>query len=410
MNIDRRQFLAAAGSLAAISLFPEHLPAAPVLAEPLNVGLIGMGKQGRAIALELAKIENIKLVAIAETDEMRRASAASRNPAAKVYATHNELIEKHPEISAIIIATPTHEHKVPALASLSAGKHVFCEAPLAHSIEDAKIIAKAASEAAMKKIVFAVGFQGRANPVYNLARSFYKTDAFKDFACARTHFAQKTSWRVAADGEREKRLNWRLDKAISTGLMGEVIAHQLDVINWYRGAIPTSLRAIGSIRLHTDGREVHDTVHATFTYDDGGLLTSAATLANSYEGQYELLQGSSSAIKLAWSHGWMFKESDSPTQGWEVYANRQQFHTDTGITLIADATQLASQGKLKDGVGLPNPSLYYSIENFIKATSGSAKVACNAEDAMKTTILALMANRSIETGHDIKLDPALFKL
>jgi hypothetical protein len=50
----------------------------------------------------------------------------------------------------------------------------------------------------------------------------------------------------------------------------------------------------------------------------------------------------------------MFKEADAPTQGWEVYANRQQFHNDEGITLIAGATKLAEQGKLKEGVGLPH--------------------------------------------------------
>jgi hypothetical protein len=86
---------------------------------------------------------------------------------------------------------------------------------------------------------------------------------------------------------------------------------------------------------------------------DDGRLDYNATLANSYEGMHELFRGTNASIKLAWSHGWMFKEADAPTQGWEVYANRQQFHNDEGITLIAGATKLAEQGKLKEGVGLP---------------------------------------------------------
>ena len=68
--------------------------------------------------------------------------------------------------------------------------------------------------------------------------------------------------------------------------------------------------------------------------------------------------GSNASIKLAWTAGWMFKEADAPTQGWEVYANRQQYFNDEGITLIADATKLASQGKLKEGIGLQNDSIY----------------------------------------------------
>ena len=40
----------------------------------------------------------------------------------------------------------------------------------------------------------------------------------------------------------------------------------------------------------------------------------------------------------------------------------QQFHDEQGITLIADATKLAAQGKLKEGIGLPHPELYYGLE------------------------------------------------
>ena len=90
-----------------------------------------------------------------------------------------------------------------------------------------------------------------------------------------------------------------------------------------------------------------DTVWCDLTFPEGVHLQYSATLANSYAGRYEVFHGSNSAIKLAWTAGWMFKEAGAPTQGWEVYANRQQFHNDEGITLIADATQLAAQDKLK---------------------------------------------------------------
>ena len=108
----------------------------------------------------------------------------------------------------------------------------------------------------------------------------------------------------------------------------------------------------------------------------------------------------------------MFKESDAPTQGWEVYANKQQFHNDTGITLIAGATKLAEQGKLKDGVGLPNSSLFYSLEAFIKAAAGQGKVACSAADGARTTIVAILANKALVdgTGAEVKIDAASLKV
>ena len=164
------------------------------------------------------------------------------------------------------------------------------------------------------------------------------------------------------------------------------------------------------MRFHKDGRAVADTVQASFGFENGTQLAWQATLANSYGSRYELLRGSMAAIKLAWSHGWMFKEADSPTQGWEVYANRQTFHNDEGITLIADATQLASQGKLKEGVGLPESSLYYAVADFVKSAAEGAPVACSVEEGMRGAIVGICAHQAITSGSTVQIDPKLFEL
>ncbi|MFT3684648.1 MAG: Gfo/Idh/MocA family oxidoreductase [Phycisphaerales bacterium] len=207
-------------------------------------------------------------------------------------------------------------------------------------------------------------------------------------------------------------MNWRLDKGMSTGMIGEIASHQLDVAHWYRGQLPVSVRATGGVRFWSDGREVADTVQAAFTYEDGAVLNWFGTLASSFLGKEEIFVGSSSTIKLGWTHGWMFKESDAPTQGWEVYANKQQFHNDVGITLIAGATKLAEQGKLKDGVGLPNTSLFYSLESFVKAAAGQGKVACSAADGARTSIIAILANKALVDGNgaEVKIDAASLKV
>lgn len=408
IELDRRQFLAAAGGLAAVSLFPEVLPAAPILNDTLKLGVVGIGRQGRAIISELAKVGGVKVAAICDNDATRLNAAKGRTPDAEAFEDHRAMLDKLKDLSGVIIATPTHQHKQVAIDCIGAGRNVYCEAPLAHSIEDARAIARAA---VASKTVFSVGHEGRSNPVYNLARTFFKTDAFKDMVSMRAQYNQKTTWRVpASDAAREKVLNWRLDKELTTGIMGEIGSHQLDVIHWYRGKFPTSVRALGSIRVHTDGREVADTVLAEFAFEDGARLTYNATLANSYEGKYEVFYGSNSAIRLAWTHAWMFKEADAPTQGWEVYANRQQIYGEAGITLIADATQLASQGKLKEGVGLPNSSLYYALSDFIKSIAEKKPAACSAEDAFRTAVVAILANQAVVRGGEVKIDDASMKI
>ena len=119
--------------------------------------------------------------------------------------------------------------------------------------------------------------------------------------------------------------------------------------------------------------------------------------------------GSNAAIKLAWTAGWMFKEADAPTQGWEVYANRQQFHNDEGITLIADATKLASQGKLKEGVGLPNPPLYYALVDFVKSVTESKPVVGSLSEGARATVVAIAAAQAVASGKDIAIAPELLK-
>jgi predicted dehydrogenase len=407
-SYDRRSFLLhSAGAAAAIAIVPDLSKAATFFgAAPLNVALIGAGRQGRSILGEILKVETAKVVAVCDSSESRMQGGVRRVEGAEGFTDHKQMLDKRKDVQAVIIATPTHLHKQIALDCIAAGKHVYCEAPLAHTIEDARAIAAAAASA---KGVFACGFEGRANPVYKLARTFFKSDAVREFITADAYQHQKLSWRYGGN-DTSSPDNWRLNPQVSTGLPGEWGSHQLDVVRWYTDRVPVSIRGYGSIRFHTDGREIADTVRCAIRFSDGTDMGYGATLANSYGGRYETLYGSNAAIKLGWSHGWMFKEADAPTQGWEVYANRQQFHNDEGITLIADATKLASQGKLKEGVGLPFPSLYYALADFVNAALEGKPAACGAQEGFISTALGILAHQAVVKGEEVKIAEADLKV
>jgi hypothetical protein len=66
-----------------------------------------------------------------------------------------------------------------------------------------------------------------------------------------------------------------------------------------------------------------------------------------------------------------------------------------GIVLIANATQLAEQGQLQSGVGLPHPSLYYAVMDFLKSVTEKAPVACSFQDGARSSIVAIRANQAI---------------
>ncbi|MBZ0170954.1 MAG: Gfo/Idh/MocA family oxidoreductase, partial [Phycisphaerales bacterium] len=356
-ELDRRDFLVqSAGAMAAVALMPRLGLGAFSLSEPMNIGVIGLGRQGRAIIAELSGIEGATIASICDTDERRLKAGQRRAKDAKTITDARAVLDDA-SIGAVCIATPTHLHRELVEQGLAAGKHVYCEAPMAHTLDDCRAIVQAARSAST---IFQPGFHARSDPVYQLARTFFRSDAVRDLVSMSATRSKKTTWRTPAnDPARDKALNWRLDPEVSTGLAGEWGSHQFDVFHWYLDRFPVAISGHGGIRLHDDGREVADTISCSLAFEDGATLDYQATLANSYGGMYELLRGTNASIKLAWSHGWLFKEADAPTQGWEVYANRQQFHNDEGITLIAGATKLAEQGKLKEGVGLPHTPLRY---------------------------------------------------
>ncbi|TAH38238.1 MAG: Gfo/Idh/MocA family oxidoreductase [Planctomycetota bacterium] len=399
---DRRDFLVATTG-GAFAFAPLLQPWPPRAADPAKLAVVGVGRQGRAILGELAKFAQAQVVAVCDVNEGRMRAGQRRAKDAEGFTSLSELLAKRADVQAVIVSTSTHQHKVAALEAMSAGKHVYCEAPLCHSVADCKELARAARGA---KTRFAVGLQARSNPVYKLARSFARAGSLDRVVALRAAWNQKTSWQVGTEAD----MNWRLDAAVSTGLPGEVASHQVDVVNWFLNQTPRAVRGSGAVRLWEDGRTIPDSVELDLDYPDGPPLRFQASLCSSYEGQYELFRGSQSTIRMAETFGWMFKEADAPTQGWEVYASKERFHNDEGITLIADATKLAAQGKLKEGIGLPNPPLYYALEDFLKCVLEDKPPAASAEDGLRAAVIGIQAHAAVTSGKEQALSEDLFRL
>jgi predicted dehydrogenase len=400
---DRRTFITqTVGALTGLAITPVAADLWPALQTPapVKLALIGAGRHGRAILAELQKIPQAEVAAVCDLLAPRVTLARERAPRAEAFGDHRELLERRPDITAVIVATPTHRHRAIVEDVVAAGRHVFCEAPLASTVEDCRALA---ALAAGVKTVCQAGFQGRSNPTYRRAQPLVRSE-LRELVALSAHAHRKTSWRVPASaGETEAQANWRLDPAVSIGLAGEIAAQQIDVVQWCRGASPVRVSGRGAIRLHRDGRTIADTIALDLTFEDGLTLRHDVTIANSYGGQVETIHGVNGSIRLAWSHAWLFKESDAPTQGWEVYATRQYHFDQEGIVLIANATQLAAQGQLQAGAGLPHPSLYYALMDFLKSVAEGAPVACSFQDGARSTIAGVLAHQAVVTGQPVEI-------
>jgi predicted dehydrogenase len=378
---------------------------------PVNFGVIGVGAWGREILATLARQPNAPVVGVAETyaASLRRAEEAA--PKATRHEDHRKLLEQ-PDVKAVVVATPSHQHKAVAIAALEAGKHVYCEAPLASTIADARAIAQAAK--AHPKQIFQVGLQFRGNPQHHHVQEFVRTGAPGKLTLARSQWHKKQSWRRASpNGDREKALNWRLDPAVSPGLMGELGIHQVDVASWYSRSLPVAVTGFGGVLHWSDGRTVPDTIHAVVEYPGGFRWSYDCTLTNSFDGNYDLFAGTDAAIMLRENRAWMFKEADSPLLGWEVYARKDEFFGsgETGIALVANATKLLAQGKKPaEALAHGDTPLFYALEEFINNINDNKPPSCGFKEGFEAAVTAIKANEAVVKGTRITLEKSLFEV
>jgi predicted dehydrogenase len=153
----RREFLRASALLAGGLSVGSYAAARKISEnEKLNIGVIGPGGRGWD-DLQACKSENI--VALCDVDDERAAQAYKTYPNAKRYKDFRKMIEQEKSLDAVLVCTPDHTHAIAAITAMRAGKHVYCEKPLAHSIWEVRQMAKVARE---MKVVTQMGQQGHA--------------------------------------------------------------------------------------------------------------------------------------------------------------------------------------------------------------------------------------------------------
>ncbi len=419
-GIDRRDFLKGAAATMALLITAEGLSSAQAAAAEgaaaapagpaVKVGVIGLGAWGKEIVTTLAKMPGFQVTAICDTYEafLNRAAKIATN--AKTFSDYKQLLAS-PDVEAVVVATPTHLHKEIVLAAIQADKHVYCEAPIASSIDDAKAIALAGQGS---KRIFQVGLQGRTNPLYEHITKFVKSGCMGTVAAAHAQCNKRQSWRkMAPNPEREKEMNWRLSKDTSAGLVGELGVHNIDLVNWYLAALPVSVIGFGAIAGWNDGRDVPDTVQCVIEYPKNVRLVFSATCVSGFGGDYTLMQGDQSSLMLRDKRGWMVKEADSALIGWEPYAKKEQVFEETGICMIASASKILAEGKepgKEASSELTEEPLEVALRAFAASVRAGSKPAAGALEGYQAAVMTIKANEAILSGSKIAYTPDMFEL
>jgi predicted dehydrogenase len=145
----RRAFLksAAMAAAAGFTIVPRHVLGGEGVTPPsekLNIVGIGIGGQGAGDLKEMA-VENI--VGLVDVDYKKAANTIKTYPKATLFKDFRVMLDKMGKsVDAVMIATPDHMHAPISMAAMRAGKHVYVEKPMAHSVEEARVMTAYAKE------------------------------------------------------------------------------------------------------------------------------------------------------------------------------------------------------------------------------------------------------------------------
>lgn len=183
--LSRRKFLQTAGVITAATIVPRHILGGPGFTPPsekLNIAVIGTGGRGKRLIKGIFRYDDARIVAIADPTAREDYSrfyyrgVSGRQPVKEIVETHysarygaretcsdyedyRELLDKEKGVDAVMIATPDHVHAFVTLAALRLGKHVYCEKPLTHSVQEARVVTEEARKA---EVATQMGQQGNS--------------------------------------------------------------------------------------------------------------------------------------------------------------------------------------------------------------------------------------------------------
>ncbi len=254
----------------------------------VQIALIGAGGMGSGDAQMATSIAGVKLVAVCDIYDGRLERAKERW-GADLFTTrdYREALAR-PDVDAVIVATPDHWHKQITVDALAARKHVYCEKPMVHSIDEGNAVVEAQRKSDR---TLQIGSQYVSSLVYQKARDLLKAGAIGELNLVDAWLDRNTAlgaWQYSIPpdastsnidwdrflGSAPKRpfepirlFRWRNYVDYGTGVAGDLFVHLLSGLHTATGALgPTRVYATGGQYFWKDGRDVPDLMLALLDY------------------------------------------------------------------------------------------------------------------------------------------------
>lgn len=365
------------------------------MANEVGIGVIGTGLWSSTVHLPAYQAHPCaRLVGVYDVDRAGAERAARDFSIESVFSTYNEMLACA-DIDAIDIITPNVTHVSLALAAIAAGKHVFCEKPMAMNADEAQQMADAARKANVKT---AINFTWRNPAAARFVRHLIQEDHIGKIYHVRGIY--RAGW-----GRNEQRpIEWRLQKEFAgSGVIGDIGSHIIDMVEWMTGERITRLTAdlntFQPERPMVDGRGMVTAGMGTADMGTVDVDDAASLLAR--------LSGGGMATLLATFYG----TGERMNQGVEIYGQKGAVKMDYSNqeTILASLDPLSDENQFAD---LPIPESFKTtahdlrqntVRKFVDAIVNDSEMRPSFEDGLRNQriIDAVVASAQQGTWVDI---------
>ena len=402
--------------------------------DQIQLAVIGAGGMGMADVETALSIPGVRLVAVADCFDGRLATARE-NYGQDLFATrdYREVLARD-DVDAVICATPDHWHKRISVEALTAGKSVYCEKPMVHSIAQGADVVKAQHESGK---TFQVGSQGMSSLGNEKAKELLAAGEIGELNYAEGFWARNDpigAWQYAipenateetidwemflGDAPRTpydplRIFRWRNYRDYGTGVSGDLFVHLFSSLHFITSSVgPRKIMAQGGLRYWKDGREVPDILLGMFDYPETEAhppfnLSLRVNFVDGTSGTTFLrLVGSEGAMDVTWTEVVLRRnKAVSPT---DVFNQRKADEMDQGVEARKQMLPPAeSIFMVEDGY---MGAHFDHFMNFFRGVRDGRPVNEDAEFGLRAAAPALACNDSYFGDQIVAWDPEMMEV
>ncbi|MBT3243394.1 MAG: Gfo/Idh/MocA family oxidoreductase [Bacteroidetes bacterium] len=257
--MQRRNFLKSTAAVSTFTIVQPSIAFGSKINSAIKIGIIGCGNRGSSVIASMSRHTNIHIAAMADLfsdkldiarprlNKLNTDKGLAKISQSKIYSGKNAYLEliNDPDLDAVLISSPAYTHPEFLSEAIKAGKHAYCEKPMAVDAAGCSRIVRLGQEIDGKLSVV-IGFQIRhASPYMEMVKRVKRGDIGKVINAQLYYFSSGTPVRPypQASWDEQRIRNQYKFRALSGGILLDQGIHMLDVCNWTLGAHP--IDAIG---------------------------------------------------------------------------------------------------------------------------------------------------------------------